>query len=73
MKSEAEIIAGRILDIVESDLTIEDISARTKLLWDVAKELGLDAEVDEMLQAISEREMEEALERLGISNGDQAR
>lgn len=60
----AKDIADEICRIVESDLLIEEIYDRTKLLWDEAHALDLYVDVDEILQEISEREMEEAIERM---------
>jgi len=67
----ATLIAKQIEEAAEATrqrtISIEDCSFLTKALWDVARELGLEAEVDRLVQEASEKEFTEACKASGIA------
>lgn len=66
----AALIAKQIEEAAEATvrrtISIEDCSTLTKALWDVARKLGLEAEVDRLVQEASEKEFTEACKASGI-------
>ena len=64
-KSIASAIARQIRDVVENLISgktnLNSMSKETKKLWDKARELGVEKEVDRLLQRLAAKEMGEAL------------